>query len=99
MSILLGSDRKDEPVYPDEVDRATYALAYDAGFGAGAEAARFNMPRDRDLWTPEFEVHHEVAMGEEWPVVIVTKWEVNRIGERRFVGTRALNVGQRTSEP
>jgi hypothetical protein len=52
------------------------------------------------IWTPEFEVDHEQVIGEDWPLVIVSKWEVNRIGERRFVGTRVYRAeGTETNRP
>jgi len=41
------------------------------------------------IWIPEFEVDHEQVLGQSWPLVLVSKWEVNRMGERRFVGTRS----------
>jgi hypothetical protein len=47
-----------------------------------------NEPQKRQLWLQEFEVDYEEVIGQDWPLVIVTKWESNLIGERRFVGTR-----------
>jgi hypothetical protein len=45
-------------------------------------------PMKRMLWLQEFEVDYEEVLGQGWPLVIVTKWERNLLGERRFVGTR-----------
>ena len=43
----------------------------------------------RDLWVAEFESEMVQLVGREWPtLVIVTMWERNDIGERRYVGTR-----------
>jgi len=40
-----------------------------------------------DLWLPDFEVTIVEVMGQEWPTAyLVSKWERNAIGERRFTG-------------
>lgn len=42
----------------------------------------------RALWFPDYDVHTVEVMGQEWPDLIVEKWERNSIGERRFVESR-----------
>lgn len=51
----------------------------------------------RSLWLPEFEVDHEEVIG-HWPIVIVTKWERNFLGERRYVETRSYRMVEPLSE-
>ena len=45
----------------------------------------------RDVWIPRFDYDPvEVMSAEPWPAfVMVTCWEENGIGERRYVATRA----------
>ncbi len=52
-------------------------------------------PRDltwedkRDIWIPEWETETVTAMGQPWPEgIIVTRWERNLIGEKRYVDTK-----------
>ncbi len=42
----------------------------------------------RGPWLPEFETTTETLTDQEWPVVVVTKWEINLRGERRYVDTQ-----------
>lgn len=44
------------------------------------------------VWIPEYETTTEEVMGQEWPLVVVQKWERNGIGERRYVGTRIYSA-------
>lgn len=46
------------------------------------------MSTNREFWVPEFDVDTVQVLGRDWPDIIVTKWEVNGIGERRFVESR-----------
>jgi hypothetical protein len=46
---------------------------------------------ERDLWLPDFEVSYREVLGEKWPFVFIQKFETNRIGERRFVGSVAFS--------
>jgi hypothetical protein len=73
MGWLLGSDRKDEPVYPDETQQSQPDIRW-------------------TVWTPEFDVVHEQVVGQDWPIVLVTRWMTNAIGERRFAGTRTYQA-------
>lgn len=44
----------------------------------------------RNLWMPRVDTDAVEVLGKKWPpVVIVTMWEENDIGERRYVGTRS----------
>lgn len=46
----------------------------------------------RSIWIPEFETEVIETIGSEWPDgVIVTKWERNLLGERRYVGMIAYH--------
>jgi hypothetical protein len=68
------------------VARVVRALAaFRATHGGGTA---MNDDRARNIWLPEFDVETEAVIGQEWPRVIVTKWETNQIGERRYVETR-----------
>ena len=42
----------------------------------------------RDVWLPEFHQTMVEVMGQEWPDLIIEKWERNGIGETRFVESR-----------
>lgn len=45
-------------------------------------------PKDHDVWVPYFTIEEVSEMGQEWPSVLVNKWEENYRGERRFVGSK-----------
>lgn len=43
----------------------------------------------RNLWLDEFETDEvQVLNGDPWPMLVVHRWQRNRLGERRFVETR-----------
>ena len=48
-----------------------------------------------DIWVPYFDVEQVVVLGKEWPLLLVTKWVENSIGERRFVESRMVEVPPR----
>jgi len=48
--------------------------------------------RDRDVWWPEFDTEVVSIMGQQWPDLIVTKWERNYLGEKRYVETRTYEA-------
>jgi hypothetical protein len=50
------------------------------------------------LWMPDFEIQHEEVHGQEWPLIIVTKFERNPRGERRYVETRIYRPDDRPVE-
>jgi hypothetical protein len=51
------------------------------------------------LWTPEYEVHHDQLHGQEWPIVIVEKFETNWRGERRYVETKRYQPVEKVPTP
>lgn len=42
------------------------------------------MPR-RDLWLPDWRTELIEVYGQEWPDVLVEKWERNELGELRYI--------------
>ena len=41
-----------------------------------------------DVWVPDYETTLVEVHGQEWPMVLVKKYEVNDLGERRFVESK-----------
>jgi hypothetical protein len=48
-----------------------------------------------DFWRPDADVRHVEIVGKKWPIVIVDLFEVNQIGERRYVATRSYDFNER----
>ena len=48
--------------------------------------------KDRGVWWPEYDTEVVQTIGQEWPDLIVTKWESNYLGEKRFVETKVYSV-------
>lgn len=44
------------------------------------------------LWTPVFDTLLVETVGADWPDIIVTKWEENARGDRRYVETRTYRA-------
>lgn len=60
----------------------------------------------RNIWQPEWETEVVNEVGREWPSgILVTKWERNMIGEKRYVDTKwyyasqpqIINLGENAS--
>jgi hypothetical protein len=52
-------------------------------------AYRRTITPGREPWETRFETRvAEELTGDEWPVIMVERWEENALGERRLVATR-----------
>jgi hypothetical protein len=47
----------------------------------------------REIWSADVEVTPIEVVGREWPDIILTLFQRNRLGERRYVGTQSLHPG------
>lgn len=45
---------------------------------------------EREMWTPDVEVREVRVDGQRWPLLQIERFERNRIGERRYVGSEIL---------
>ena len=46
----------------------------------------------RNIWLPDYTLTPLETMGGDWPAVVIDKFEENRLGERRYVGSRIAEV-------
>jgi hypothetical protein len=49
---------------------------------------------ERDIWFPEIQYVEAQQFGKRWPTVIFSLFETNRLGERRFVDTKTVDLNE-----